>query len=351
MKGFRVAIRCGGLTAVLVCLAASCLPAPAATSGLYHQTRPAMGSSFDVYLYAESDARAAETFELVFDEVERIEAALSNYRTTSELSRINAAAAAGPVVTDTEVFGLLQRALDYCRRTDGAFDVTVGRLMRAWGFFRGRGRYPSGDELARARRETGWRRVALDPATRSVRFLGSVELDLGGIAKGYAVDRVAELLEENGVSAALVGSGSSSMYALGAPPGTPGWRVHVPDPTDRSRSLATVTLRDQSIATSGSYEKFFRLDGRAYCHVMDPRTGVPVEGMAQVTVIAPKATDSDALSTALFVLGPEAGEHVLGERPDAAALFVTDAAGSTRVVKLNWETRRESRRTHTNPRE
>lgn len=325
-----------GLMVLLMFLAAGPSRSAQATARLFHEARPAMGTTFEIYLYADGDARATELFEAAFDEIERVEAALSNYRPSSELSRINASAATRDVVTDPEVFGLLKTSRDYSRTTDGAFDVTVGRLMKAWGFFRGRGHYPSGDELARAREETGWRRVTLDPATRTVRFLSPVELDLGGIGKGYAVDRVASLLRENGVRAALVESGSSSIYALGAPPGKSGWEVHVPDPIARSRMLATVTLRDESISTSGNYEKFFRLDGRTYCHIMDPRTGSPVEGMLQTTVIAPSATDSDALSTALFVLGPERGGRVLDEHAGAAALFVTDKPEPARIVTVRW---------------
>jgi thiamine biosynthesis lipoprotein len=322
--------------ALLACVVAVMPRAGAAPLELFRESRPAMGTSFEIHLYAASEAEAAAHFEAAFDEIERVEAALSNYRPTSELSRINASAASGPVVTDPEVFAFLRLALDVSRETDGAFDITVGRLIKAWGFFRGRGSYPSDDELARARAETGWRHVLLDPAARTVRFTAPVELDPGAIGKGYAIDRVAALLERSGVRAALVGSGSSSIYALGAPPGMAGWTVRVPDPADRSHALATVVLRDRSISTSGNYEKFFRLGGRTYCHIVDPRTGRPVEGMLQTTVTAASAAESDALATALFVLGAEDGARVLEARPGAGALFVTDRPEPDRVVRLNW---------------
>src|SRR5215510_6436161 len=187
-----------------------------------------MGTSFEIYLYAPNCERASELFEEAFGEIERVETVLSNYRSSSELSRINASAANGPVITDPEVFALLARAFDYSQRTDGAFDVTVGKLMKAWGFFRGAGRYPSNEELERAREQTGWQNVKLDKRTRSVYFLkGGIELDLGGIGKGYALDRVAALLREAGVTAALISSGSSSIFAIGAPPGKAGWLVRV----------------------------------------------------------------------------------------------------------------------------
>lgn len=311
-------------------------PAPA-REALFSESRPAMGTTFEIHLYAADRDRARELFEAAFEEIERVEAALSNYRPSSELSRINAQAATAPVVTDPEVFALIERAFEYSRRSDGAFDITVGRLMKAWGFFRGSGRLPSEDELARVREQTGWRRVTLDPARRSVRFLAQgLELDPGGIGKGYALDRVASLLREDGVRAALLSSGSSSIYALGAPPGRAGWTVRVPDPLERARALSEVVLKDQSLSTSGNYEKFFRVGGRVYCHIMDPRTGRPVEGVLQTTVIAPAATDSDALSTAVFVLGPERGARLLAGVAGAAGLVVNDRGGAGRVVEIRW---------------
>ncbi len=304
---------------------------------LFYESRPAMGTSFEIYLYAPNRDRASELFEAAFDEIERVEAVLSNYRSSSELSRINGVAADAPVITDREVFALLARALDYSQCTDGAFDITVGKLMKAWGFFRGAGHYPSAEELARAREQTGWQSVRLDNRTRSVYFLKrGIELDLGGIGKGYALDRVAALLRDAGMKAALISSGSSSIYAIGAPPGKAGWPVRVPDPLDRTRTVSTVLLKDQSLSTSGSYEKFFRLNGRTYCHIMDPRTGRPVEGMLQTTVIAPEATDSDALSTAVFVMGPQQSPRLLDQIAGAAAVFVTDRTGSQRIVEFHW---------------
>jgi thiamine biosynthesis lipoprotein len=309
----------------------------AAAETLFSESRPAMGTTFDVHLYAADRARADALFEVAFEEIERVEAVFSNYRPTSELSRINREAASSPVVTDPEVFDLLARAFAVSRLSGGAFDMTVGRLMKAWGFFRGAGRYPSDAELKRALRETGWRRVRLDAAARTTSFTApGVELDPGGIGKGYALDCVAKVLREAGVAAALLSSGSSSVYALGAPPGKEGWPVRVPDPLNRARVLSTVVLRDRSLSTSGNYEKFFRLGGRTYSHIMNPRTGRPVEGVLQTTVIAAEATDSDALSTAVFVLGPARAAALLKNFEGAAALVVTDRKGAGRVVEINW---------------
>lgn len=325
------------LCALVAGLCASAAGQSPAAQALFSESRPAMGTTFEIHLYAADRARADALFDAAFEEIERVEAALSNYRASSELSRINANAAAAPVVTDPEVFEFLERAFAFSRMSGGAFDMTVGRLMKAWGLFKGAGRYPSQAELKSALGQTGWRRVRLDPAARSVRFLArGLELDPGGIGKGYALDRVASLLREQGVMAALISSGSSSIYAVGAPPGKDGWTVRVPDPADRARSLSTVVLKDRSLSTSGNYEKFFRLGGRLYCHIMDPRTGHPVRGMLQTTVVAASATDSDALSTALFVLGPRRAARTLERARADGALLVTDSKGAGRVVRIRW---------------
>ncbi len=309
----------------------------AAPDSLYYEARPAMGTTVEVYLYAAGAGRAEALFEAAFDEVERIEAAFSTYRPTSELSRINTYADATPVTTDPEVFALIDHALAYSRSTDGAFDITVGRLMKAWGFFRGQGRYPSREELLEARKKTGWAYVTLDSTARTVRFgkMG-LQLDVGAIGKGYAIDQVARLLRAQGVEAALIGTGQSSYYAVGAPPGEAGWPVRVPAPFDHAQTLSTVYLRDAALSTSGNYEKFFELEGKQYCHIMDPRTGRPVEGMVQVTVIAPNAADSDALATSVFVLGIDAGATLLDEQAGTAALLVTGPKAQARVVSLGW---------------
>ncbi len=241
------------------------------------------------------------------------------------------------MTTDPEVFSLLATSLDYARRSEGGFDITVGPLMRAWGFFRGAGHYPTAAELARARANVGWQHVALDSSARTVRFdRAGAELDLGGIGKGYAVDRVVAVLREANVRAALVDAGSSTLFALGAPPGRHGWRVRVPYAAERSRTLTTVELRDQSLSTSGNYEKFFRLNGRVYCHIMDPRTGEPVQGTMQTTVIAPTGTASDALSTTTFVLGPQRGTELLRTMPGTYALWLRGTPSEARVVTWRW---------------
>ena len=282
-----------------------------------------MGTVFTIYLYTRDPSQSDALFEAAFEEIDRLDETLSNYRASSELSRINRLAARGPVTTDPEVFGLLESALDFSTRSQGAFDITVGPLMRAWGFFRRQGRMPSDEELRIAAEKVGFQNILVDGSMRTVAFaVPGMELDLGAIGKGYAVDRVAGVLRESGVEAALIDAGSSTLHALGAPPDKSGWMVRIPHPGNRERTLSTVLLRDQSLSTSGSYEQFFEIQGSRYCHVMDPRTAKPVEGVFQATLIANDSTITDALSNAIFVLGPESGKSLLADLEDAHALWV-----------------------------
>lgn len=327
----RLPRRLGAIAAVILIA----LPLSAQPQRLFQASHPAMGTTFSFYLYAASREKADEEFNAAFDEIDRLEEELSNYRASSELSRINSHATREAVTTDPEMFAFLQRSLAFSRLSGGAFDVTVGPLMRAWGFFRGQGRYPSAAELTRAHDNVGWQYVTLDANDRSVRFLKQgVEIDFGGIGKGYAVDRVAELFRHDGITAALIDAGSSTLYAVGAPPGTEGWKVQVPRPGKRSESISTIMLRDQSLSTSGNYEKFFTLNGHTYCHIMDPRTGEPVQGVLQTTVIAADGITSDALSTAMFVMGPAAGRELLKSISQTKAMWVL--ANSQAVVAWRW---------------
>jgi alpha-L-fucosidase len=305
-------------------------PSEGATTkeSVFHFSRPVMGTTAEVFLYAESPGRASELFEAAFVEIEEVEEALSTYRQTSEISRINREAGDGPVTTDPEVFDLIRRALALSRKTGGAFDITVGRLMDVWGFVGESGRFPPSGVLSAARAQTGWNRVVLDEENRTIRFLApGLELDLGGIGKGWALDRAASLLRDLGVSAALLTLGQSSFVAIGAPPQKNGWSVIIPDPTRPERSIYTVSLRDRALSTSGDDQKYFVLDGKRYSHIIDPRSGRPAEGGMKVTVTAPTATESDALSTTFFVLGPGKARGILDEAGSTQAFFVSEESG------------------------
>ena len=292
----------------------------------YEASASIMGSVYRIAAFGPKRGVLASVIGAAFDEGRRIDAVLSNYREDSELSGINRRAAAEAVEVTPEMGALLAKCLDYSRVSDGAFDVTVGPLMKLWGFYRGDGKVPGSYAIARARRTIGYQNIEYDAAKRTVRFKTSgVEIDPGGIGKGYAVDRMAAILRDAGIGSAMISAGSSSMYAIGAPPDEPrGWHVRIRDPKDADVTAAELYLKDQSLSTSGSYEKFFVADGKTYSHIMDPRTGMPSEGVVAVSVLAPKTLDSEAWTKAFFVNGVEWSRR---NRPKDFFVFLCSSGG------------------------
>jgi thiamine biosynthesis lipoprotein len=264
----------------------------------------AMGSVISVVAYGDTAEQARLAVTHALDEASRLDAMLSNYKPHSEWTNMNSAAADRPVRVSQELFELLQTCLNFSRQSEGTFDISVGPLMRVWGFYKGTGYMANRTELESALQSVGYRNVLLDPRALTVRFAKKgVELDPGGIGKGYAVDRMVETLQRDGIRAAFVSAGGSSIYALGAPPGEDGWPIELNDGGRSSIPAATVCLRDESLSTSGSYEKFFVADGKRWSHIMDPRTGNPATGMLSVSVIAPRTIDSEAWAKPYFILG------------------------------------------------
>jgi thiamine biosynthesis lipoprotein len=271
----------------------------------------AMGGTYTVALYGYDRNRMLAAIEAAFEELRRLDGLLSNYRPDSDLSQVNRLAAERPVKVTPEFFEFLEKCLEYSRQSDGAFDISVGPLMRVWGFYKGSGRLPRKEEVDRALLKVGYRNILLDPGNRTVRFAQpGVDLDPGGIGKGYAVDRMVEVLKENGISSALVSAAGSSIYALGTPNNGKGWEVKIRDPKDPRKTLEELYLKDQSMSTSGSYEKFFVADGKVYSHIMDPRTGYPATGTLAVSVVAPRTLDSEAWTKPFFIHGRQwAAQH------------------------------------------
>jgi thiamine biosynthesis lipoprotein len=308
----------------------------AAGTACHEQSRVAMGCTATVRACGSDASALTSAIGDALDEIDRVDRLMSHYRRDSPLSRVNREAGSGPVVVETELLDFLAEYLRWSRESDGAFDVTVGPLMKAWGFFRDEGRVPGDDELARAREVVGSRHVVLDREAGSVRFdRPGVELDLGGIGKGYAVDRVVALLRSRGVGSALVNLGGSSVYGLGTPPGKTAWEVGIQDPTDPAKIALTVRLRDRALSVSGGYSRFFEKDGVIYSHIMDPRTGRPVQGVLSVAVLSDRATDGDALDNILFVQGPKrAGAYLSRPGFPEALFFLPKGDRGWRLVRI-----------------
>ena len=294
-----------------------------------------MGSTFSIVLYGRDRLRLETAAQAAFDEVRRLEGLLSPFRPESECSLVNRRAAHRPVRVSPEVFRLVSICFEHSRETDGAFDITVGPLKRAWGFFGGTGSVPSADALAAARRHVGHHLVRLDAGTQTVQFDHSgVEIDLGGVGKGYAVDRVTDILRQRGVDTALVAGSASSLYGLGAPPAEPrGWRADVRDSGRRGTRIAEVFLKDTSLTTSGTGERCFLSGGTLYSHILDPRTGWPLQSITQVSVVAPRAVDGEVWAKACLLNGPGwVDEH----KPNTASVLTGFSAAAPDIgARLN----------------
>jgi thiamine biosynthesis lipoprotein len=236
------------------------------------------------------------------------------------------------VPVEPRLLEILRLAQRIHAETAGAYDITSTPLWRAWGFARREGRVPTPEQLAEARRYVGGKFVEIDPQARTVRFLQpGMELNLGSIGKGYALDRAAERLLAAGVGDFLLHGGQSSVLARGSRrsgTGRDGWTVGIHDPLRRGRRIGRLRLRDRALGTSGSANQSFRHGGRRYAHILDPRTGWPAEGVWSATVLAPTAAEADALSTAFFVMGADAAFRYCRTRPELAAVLVCSSLAS-----------------------
>ena len=275
-----------------------------------------------------------ELIDRVFERVAEIEARMSTSTTdyeTTELLAVNRAAGANPVSVSADTYAVLQEALHFSRLTNGAFDVTIWPLVTLWGIGTDSARVPDRVEIDDARRLIDYSALELLPG-REVRLpLAGMGVDVGAIAKGYAADEASRILREAGVEHALLDFGGNILLLGSKPDGSP-WRIGVQRPDgERSSFIGVLTLADQSVVTSGPYERFFEQDGVRYHHILDSATGYPAEnGLSQVTIVAARSMVADALSTACYVLGLEEGRALVESLPEAEAIFVTE----DRVVHL-----------------
>ena len=291
--------------------------------------RRAMACSFEMTL-DQADAASVPAAQAALNQVDAIEARLTVFRETSAIVELNRHAAAAAVPCDAELFSLLSRCAALSRDTDGAFDITSTPLSRCWGFLQREGRVPTEHEIAAARALVGMQHVHLNAAQSSVRFSRpGLELNLGAVGKGYALDRVAETMRANGACRALLSAGRSSLLAIGQH--GRGWSIDLVSPR-RPAPLARVWLRDAALGTSGAGTQFATIDGKRYGHVIDPRSGEPADGILSASVICSSATDADALSTAFFVGGPTLAQRYCEQHPGVLALLTPDDDSGTTLV-------------------
>ena len=273
-------------------------------------------------------AAAPDAVALVVDELSRLEKLFNRYDLESDISRINAAAGNAPVKVSEDTLTIILESLRYSELTRGAFDITIGPLVDAWGFGDDDREVPDEQQIASARALVNYADVIVDSneATVFLRREG-MSLDLGGIAKGYAIDRAVEILNQSNVKSALINAGGD-LYALGVKPDRSAWSVGVQDPRRASQMVAILPLSNSSVVTSGDYERFFIVESVRYHHILDPLTGWPARsGLWGVTIVAPSAVEADMLSTALFVLGAEHAEELLSQFDGSEALLIEEGGG------------------------
>ncbi|HHJ12776.1 MAG TPA: FAD:protein FMN transferase [Gammaproteobacteria bacterium] len=304
-------------------LLAVLLRVPAATAGWLKHSEGIMGTRIEVELYHEDDEIAQRGVREVMQEMRRIDRAMSPFIEDSELSRVNREAARHPVAVSEELFRLLQKAVAISALTHGAFDISFASVGFLYDYRTGTG--PDDAQRRAAADRIDYRRIRLDPERHSIYFeKPGMRIDLGGIAKGYAVDRCIALLQDLGIGRALVRAGGDSRV-IGDRWGRP-WTIGVRDPRDPDGLVAVIPLMDVAVSTSGDYERFFERNGVRYHHIIDPGTGDSARQLRSATLIGPDATTTDALSTSVFVLGPERGMALIERLPGIDAIVV-DAHG------------------------
>ncbi len=299
----------------------------------YRETRLLMGTVVSIEIAGVSDTSSSAVLEAVWDEAEALEKIFSRYDPAGELGRINSRTGTGPVNISPEMAEVLQRSQQINRLSGGAFDITVAPLMEIWGFFpRREGRVPSEKEIRAALKLVDGSKLRLDREAATVFFeIPGARIDLGGLAKGYIVDRIAARLRRSKVESGLINAGGD-IYGLGEKPGGGPWRIGVEDPRREGEVIMVIELTDRAVATSGDYRNYFIRGQKRYSHIIDPRTGKPAEsGVLEVTILAPDCMTADALATAVSILGVEPGLKLIDSLEEVEGLIVALEEGEPRV--------------------
>ena len=291
-------------------------------SGFYEMESFGMGTIINQRVYGENAKIAAIKVE---DEIKRLEALMSFFLDSSEVSKLNKAAGKHTVELSSEVLFVLNRAKYYSELCEGSFDITMAPVARLWGIFTSSEKLPSKEEINETLKLTGYKylRINNDLGTSKLEKLGQC-VDLGAIAKGYAADRAIEIYKQHGIKSAFVNLGGNVML-LGNKPDGDQWRIGIQNPLlQRGQCLGAVNAANKTVVTSGDYVRYFKKDNKKYHHILDPRTGYPADSsLISTTIVSEKSIDADALSTAIFILGLEAGIKLIDSQKDMEAIFIT----------------------------
>jgi len=305
-----------------------CASVLGATQQFVYKKQYAMGTVYEIVAYDPSPKRASRAIEAAFRRIIELDHVMSNFDESSDLSRLNRSAHFHAEAVPPDLYRVIQDSLIYSRLSEGKFDISVAPLVDAWKAAQARGKPPSASVIEKLRRCVGYQQIELIPPNRVEFRSPCLRIDLGAIGKGYAVDRAAEALRSYGLHNALINAGGSTVYAMGTPPGQPGWLVHLRDPSRRLDP--TVLLRDDSISTS-EQSRSSLIGPEAFGHIINPFTDRPVNATLAVSVVARTAVATDGLSTTLFLMGPQEGGRLVRSLPDVAALWVSLAGKSNFV--------------------
>jgi len=313
----------------LLIFSLSCLLPSCGDVEVYEETRQMMGTFVQIKIVFDKAEKKESVFDAAFKEIMKVDRLMSAYRDDSQLSMINRYAGIKPVVVDRELIEVLEKSILLSNATGGAYDITAGELIDLWGFYKKNGHVPSAAEIEETLKRVDYRKIIINREKSTV-FLKDelMSIDLGSIAKGFAVDQAAKKLRIMGVSGALVNAGGD-IYALGRKEVTP-WKVGVRNPLNNSEEVyRKLIAEDAAVVTSGCYHRYIELNGKKYCHIIDANTGMPVEGVLSVTVIAESTATADALATSVMLLGSEAGLKLIEDWERCEGLIIYKADDNT----------------------
>jgi FAD:protein FMN transferase len=290
----------------------------------YTRTLKLMGCRFDITVIASNEAEGNTYIDIAAKEISRVENLISEWDSTTQISEVNRYAGVKPVKVDKEVFDLIVRSIKISELTDGAFDVTWAAMNHIWKFDGSMKRLPTQDEIATAIAKIGYKNILLNEKDLTVYLkLKGMRLGFGGIGKGYSADKSAALLKSMGVAGGLI-SASGDITAWGKQPDGRPWMIGITNPFNKDKIFAWFPFEGNSIGTSGDYENFVEFNGVRYTHIIDPRTGWPVHGIASVTIFGPNAELSTALTKAIFVMGKDIGINVIKQLKGIEYVVVDD---------------------------
>ena len=292
---------------------------------LYSESSILMGSSFEITVVAEDEDFAKESLAIAKKEIIRIEDLISSWDQKSETSRINRNAGIAAVEVSKELFDLIFRAQQISKLSSGAFDLTFAAIDKLWNFDGKESEMPNPDTLKASVFNIGYQLIELDEESLTV-FLPKkgMKIGFGAIGKGYAADRAKQLLVERGVLGGIINA-SGDMNTWGTKPDGSSWTIGIVNPMNNKKVFSWFSLEHNAVVTSGDYEKFTQINGRRYSHIIDPRTGIPSQGIVSCTIFASKAELADAIATAIFVMGVESGLFLIDQLPDIEAILIDES--------------------------